>query len=598
MGKLLSGNEAIALGAYHAGVAVATAYPGTPSTEILESLAGFEGPYIEWSTNEKVALEVAMGASYGGARALAAMKHVGLNVAADPFFAVATTGVGGGLVVVSCDDPGMHSSQGEQDNRNYAKFAKIPMFEPTDSDDAYKLMPWLFEVSETFDTPVLLRATTRISHCKGIVDVSGERPGSLAKPNFKHDPPKYVMIPAYARRRREVMEERLKKLGAYVEHFPMNEIIWGGRKLGVISSGISYQYAQEVFTDASFLKLVTTYPIPAGLIKTFAREVEQVIVIEELDPFLEEQVRQLGIPVSGKAFIPPFGELNPDIVQAGAVKAGLLPEKKRKSVSLPPLPMRPPLLCPGCPHRAAEYSLRRLGYRCPEEAVGKPTFRSGGIIVTSDIGCYTLGVMAPLGALDTCACMSASIGQAIGLAKAGVKEKIVAVIGDSTFVHSGITGLVDMVYNQAGITVVILDNGTTAMTGHQGHPATGISARGEKVGKVDLEALVRGIGVKKMSVVDAFNVDLLQATIKTSIDSGESAVVIARGDCPLNVGATPKPLVIDREACVNCHLCLGVGCPAISLVDGKPEIVESCLGARCRVCAQICPEKAIVEVKP
>ncbi|MFH0847007.1 MAG: indolepyruvate ferredoxin oxidoreductase subunit alpha [Chloroflexota bacterium] len=598
MKKLLSGNEAIALGAYHAGVAVAAAYPGTPSTEILETLAGFEGLYVEWSTNEKVALEVAIGASYGGVRALAAMKHVGLNVAADPFFAVATTGVGGGLVIVSCDDPGMHSSQGEQDNRNYAHFAKVPMFEPTDSEDAYNLMPWLFRVSEEFDTPVLLRSTTRISHCKGIVQVGGERPVSSAIPAFRHDPQKYVMIPAYARRRREIMEDRLKKLAGYVEQFPMNQIIQGSRKLGMIASGIGYQYARDVFKDASFLKLVSTYPLPAGLIKKFAGGVEKVVVIEELDPFLEEQIRGLGIPVSGKAFIPPFGELNPDIVRAGAVKAGLVPEKEKKLISLPPLQMRPPLLCPGCPHRATEYGLRRLGYRSPEEVGAKPAFKSGGIIVTSDIGCYTLGVMPPLGALDTCACMGASIGQAIGLAKAGVKEKIVAVIGDSTFMHSGITGLADMVYSQTGITVIILDNGTTAMTGHQGHPATGVSARGEKAGRVDLEALVKGIGIKRVSVVDAFNVGLLQKAIKASINSGEPSVVIARGDCPLNVGAGAKPLVIDREACGNCQLCLGLGCPAITLAGGKPEITELCAGETCGVCARICPQSAIGETRP
>ncbi len=592
MKQLLSGNEAIALGAYHAGVQVAAAYPGTPSTEILEALAQMEGPYVEWSTNEKVALEVAMGAAYGGVRALAAMKHVGLNIAADPFFAVATTGVNGGLVIVSADDPGLHSSQGEQDNRNYSKFAKVPMFEPTDSDDAYNLMPLLYEVSETFDTPVLLRSTTRISHCKSVVEVNRERSNSLAIPAFKHAPNKYVMIPAYARMRRVVMEERLGKLAAYMEHFPMNQIIKGSRKLGVISSGVAYQYAREVFKNASFLKLVTTYPLPKELIRHFAGSVEKVVVIEELDPFLEEQIRNLGIKVSGKDFIPPYGELNADIVRQGAIKAGLiLPEEKPKMVAMPPLPPRPPLLCPGCPHRATEYILRKLGYGAPEGE----GFKSGGVVVTGDIGCYTLGVMAPLSALDTTACMGAGIGQALGLAKAGIKEKIIAVIGDSTFIHSGITGLVDMVYNQGKITVVILDNGTTAMTGHQGNPACGLSATGESAGRVVLEDLVKGAGVKNVQVVDAFNVNLLKSTIKNAVDSGEPSVVIARGECPINVRVSPVPMAIDKELCNDCHLCLGVGCPAISLVDEGTEISSLCIGNACGVCAQVCPRKAITE---
>ncbi len=590
MKKLLSGNEAIALGAYHAGVAVAAAYPGTPSTEILEALATLEGLYVEWSTNEKVALEVAMGASYGGVRALATMKHVGLNVAADPFFGVAVTGVNGGFVIVSADDPGLHSSQGEQDNRRFAPFAKIPMLEPTDSADAYRVMDRAYEISETFDTPVMLRSTTRVSHCKSIVEVDKERRASPGKPGFKHSPAKYVMVPGNARLRRLAVEERIAKLAAYVEHFPMNEITWGSRKLGVIASGIGYQYAREVFGNASFLKLVTTYPVPAELIKNFAKEVEKVIVVEELDPYLEEQVRLLGINVSGKAFIPPYGELNPDVVAAGAVKAGLIPKVERPAIKPvdPPLPPRPPLLCAGCPHRGPEYTLRRLGFQSPGEK------GTGGIVVTGDIGCYTLGVMPPLNAIDTTACMGASIGQAIGLKRAGIEEKVAAVIGDSTFMHSGITGLVDMVYNRTPVTVVILDNGTTAMTGHQGNPASGVSARGDKSPNVDLESLVKGVGVRNVSVVSSFDLPALKTTLRTAVESDEPAVVIVRGDCPLNKRVASKPLVVDNELCNNCHICLSVGCPAISISDtGETVISDLCVGPACTVCAQVCPRKAI-----
>jgi len=495
----------MALGAYHSGVVVATAYPGTPSTEILENLARQDGMYVEWSTNEKVALEVALGAAYGGVRALASMKHVGLNVAADPFFAASTTGIIGGLVVISCDDPGEHSSQGEQDNRHIAKFAKVPMLEPTDSQEAYDLMGWLFKISEEFDTPVLLRSTTRISHCKTVVDVNRERKADLKQAAFTRSPSKYVMVPSNARPRRNVMEDRIVKLRSFVESFPMNQMILDGRKLGIVSSGVAYQYAREVFKDASFLKLVTTYPIPADLVRRFAKEVERVIVIEELDPYLEDALHELGIPATGKDFIPIIGELTPEIVEQGAIKAGLLPAPKpvhKPAAPATQLPARRPQLCAGCPHVGTEYVLRQVCFQNPS-APGP--IKKGEVVVTSDIGCYTLGVYPPLSALDTCACMGASIGQAIGLQKAGLPNRVVAVLGDSTFVHSGITGLVDAVYNQGNITVIILDNGTTAMTGHQGHPGTGISARRTKATAVKLEKLVEGLGVKNVNVVNAFD---------------------------------------------------------------------------------------------
>ncbi|HUU63769.1 MAG TPA: indolepyruvate ferredoxin oxidoreductase subunit alpha [Dehalococcoidia bacterium] len=609
MKKLLSGNEAIALGAYHAGVVVATAYPGTPSTEILENIARMDGVYAEWSTNEKVALEVGMGASYGGVRALVSMKHVGLNVAADPFFAVSTTGVVGGLVIVSCDDPGEHSSQGEQDNRHFARIAKVPMLEPTDSQEAYELMDWAFSISEEFDTPVLLRSTTRISHCKTVVDVTKERKADLRQPGFIRSPEKYVMVPSNARVRRHAMEERIKKLQAYVEDFPLNQMLLADRRLGVISDGVAYQYAREVFSDASHLKLTTIYPIPANLIRRFAREVERVVVVEELDPYLEDEVRRLGIAVTGKEFIPIIGELNPEIVEDGAIQAGLLsaspkpPPKSRRPA--PQLPPRPPLLCAGCPHIATEFALRRLGFYNPnpnEELSLKrkipAQLKKGGLIATSDIGCYTLGVYAPLFALDTCACMGASIGQALGLEKAGVPNKIVAVIGDSTFMHSGITGLIDVVYNEGSTTVIILDNETTAMTGHQGHPGTGISAKGTKAGMVKLEALARGIGVNDVNVVDAFDLALIESTLSRCIENDEPSVIIARGPCPLRVKSSGKPFKVDSEKCNSCYACLRIGCPAISVSGDKAWIDAGlCVGSGCGICAQVCPEEAISESK-
>jgi indolepyruvate ferredoxin oxidoreductase alpha subunit len=593
MKQLLSGNEAMALGAYHAGVVVAAAYPGTPSTEILENLARQKGIYVEWSTNEKVALEVAMGAAYGGVRALASMKHVGLNVAADPFFAVSTTGIMGGLVVVSCDDPGEHSSQGEQDNRHFARFAKVPMLEPTDSQEAYDLMDWVFKISEEFDTPVLFRSTTRISHCKTVVDVNRERKADLKPAGFIRSPTKYVMVPSNARPRRNVMEDRIVKLRSYVESFPMNEMILQDRKLGIVTSGVAYQHAREVFKDASFLKLVTIYPIPANLVKRFAKEVERVIVVEELDPYLEEELRCLGIPVTGKDFIPIIGELTPEIVEQGAIKAGLLPAPKHvpKPAAPPQLPARRPQLCAGCPHVGTEYILRKL---CFKDSKVPGPIKEDEIIVTSDIGCYTLGVYPPLAALDTCACMGASIGQAIGLEKAKVRNKVVAVLGDSTFMHSGITGLVDAVYNQGNITVIILDNGTTAMTGHQGHPGTGLSARGEKTTAVKLEEVVKGLGVKDVHVVNAFDLKAIESALKHCLGTKEPSVIISRAPCPLSIRATAIPYRVNAAECSSCYTCLDLGCPAISLSDDKAVIdASTCQG--CSICAQICPQEAIAK---
>ena len=607
--KLLSGNEALALGAYHAGIKVATAYPGTPSTEILETIALFDDVYTEWSTNEKVAMEVGLGAAYSGVRVLVSMKQVGLNVASDPFFAASTTGIIGGLVVVSCGDPGIHSSQGEQDNRHYAKFAKVPMLEPTDSQDAYDLMDWTFNISEEFDTPVLLRSTTRISHCKTVANVKRERKTDLRQPSFARSPEKFVMIPAYARLRHQVMEERIVKLRTYVEDSPLNEMLLADRKLGVISSGVAHQYAREVFRDASHLKLVTTYPIPTNLIRRFAQEVERIIVVEELDPFLEDEIRTLGIPVTGKEFIPLTGELNPEIVENAAIQAGILPVPLKPSLKSreaePQLPQRPPLLCAGCPHTATEFTLRGLGIYTPcsvgdlpEERKIPSQLKKGGLIVAGDIGCYTLGVYAPLFALDTTACMGASIGQALGLEKAGVQNKIIAVIGDSTFLHSGMTGLVDVLYNQGSTTVIILDNETTAMTGHQSHPGTGISAKGIKTRAVKLETIVQGIGVQDVSVVNAFDLPAIESTISRCLETDEPSVIIVRGVCPLHVKVSGTPLEVDSEKCDGCYACLRIGCPAISVADDKGWIDASlCIGSSCSTCVQVCPQKAIEDSK-
>jgi indolepyruvate ferredoxin oxidoreductase, alpha subunit len=595
MKKLLSGNEAFALGAYHAGVMVASAYPGTPSTEILESIADFDEVYAEWSTNEKVAMELGMGAAYAGVRALVSMKQVGLNVASDPFMAASITGINGGMVVIVADDPGVFSTQNEQDTRYYAKLAKVPMLEPSDSQEAYDIMFAAFEISEKFDTPVLVRSSTRISHSKSVVETDRSRPKTVRPAAFKHNVEKYVMLPVHVRLRRPVVEERLVKLTAYADTFPGNQIIKGEKRLGVVSSGVAYQYAREAFPRASFLKLGMTYPLPHKLLHKFAEGVDRIIVVEELDPFLEENILAMGIKVIGKEFIPRIGELNTSIVEQAGYRAGLLSgPPSRKATPLEGLPGRPPVLCAGCPHAGMFFVLNTIGQRSKLLDARGRSEQQGKLIITGDIGCYTLATYPPLRAMDTTACMGAGIGQALGMEKAGIEGNIVAVIGDSTFLHSGITGVVDAVYNKSGVTIIILDNGTTAMTGHQHHPGTGVSAQGKETQKVELERLVKGIGVKDVKVVDSFDIKAIRAAVRNSIDSPELSVIIARGTCSVRLKKRTGQRAVDMEKCDGCEVCLRIGCPAIQKLDKQICIdVTLCAGDACTICEQLCPKKAI-----
>ncbi len=594
MKKLLSGNEALALGAYHARVRVAAAYPGTPSTEILENLARFKDIHAEWSTNEKVAMEVGLGACYAGVRALVSMKHVGLNVAADPFMAASITGVRGGLVVITADDPGMQSSQNEQDNRYFAKFARIPLLEPSDSQEAYDMMALAFEISEKFDTPVLVRSTTRISHAKSVVDIGDERPARLPEASFTRDMAKLVMLPSCARQRRPKVEERMAQLADYSESTLLNRAIAGSRELGIVTSGIAYQYVREALPHASILKLGMSYPLPERAIRRFAADVDRLMAVEELEPFLEEQILALGIKVEGKAFIPRIGELNQRIVGRAAAEAGCaLPPMDTVdddlAEELKALPKRPPLLCPGCPHTGIFSVLSSLGIRRKGDGEG------GGLIIAGDIGCYTLAACPPLSAMDTCACMGAGISHALGLEKAGVNDKVVAVIGDSTFLHSGITGLINAAYNKSAMTLIILDNRTTAMTGHQQHPATGMTAQGEPAPAVDLAALAKSCGAASVQAVDAFDLKALRGALKSALDGPELSVLVVRGGCAA-ISRKSAALAVDTAKCNSCDVCLSLGCAAIGKENGKLSI-DALLCVGCMLCQQLCPQKAIGLIK-
>lgn len=579
MKLFLSGDEAIARGAYEYGATFAAAYPGTPSTEVVENLIPYKEIYAEWSTNEKVALEVGLGASLAGARVIVAMKHVGVNVAADPLFTAAYTGVNGGLILVSADDPSLHSSQNEQDNRNVAPFAKIPMLEPSDSQEAKDLVGVGFKISEEMDTPVLMRITTRIAHGKGLVECGQRQEVPLRE--YKKQSAKYCMVPAFARPRREAVEERTARLKEFSETFPYNRIEWGPKDVGIITSGISYQYAKEVFGDSvSYLKLTLTWPLPEKLIREFASQVKKVYVIEELDPYLETQIKALGIDVIGKDVIPNMFELSAEIL-----RERILGEEPAKDNALDvAIPPRPPVLCAGCPHRPVFYTLKKMK-----------------VPVMGDIGCYGLGVMPPLEAVDTTVCMGASIGMAHGFQKAnawvGQDKKAVGVLGDSTFFHSGMTGLADMVFNKGAGVVVVLDNRTTAMTGHQPHPGTGITAKGEVSEPIQIEDVARSMGITDVAVVDSYDLAAVENAIRHALDFNGPSVVICKRACALLKGL-PKmpPLTIDQDKCTKCHTCLRTGCPALVHHPDKSVTIDPNACTGCTVCAQVCRFDAIGKV--
>ena len=564
MKRILQGNEAIARGAWEAGVTVGCAYPGTPSSEIMSELARYPEVYTEWSTNEKVSLEVAFGAAMAGGRALVAMKHVGLNVAADPLMTMAYTGVKGGLVVVVADDPGQHSSQNEQDSRHWTRFGKVPMLEPADSQECRDFTRVAFDMSERFDTPVLVRSETRVSHSDSPVETGERTESTLPKGLSRADAPKQVMVPAYARLRRVEIDRRMERLEAYAEEeFPGNVTEFGDLSVGIIASGVSYLYAKELFPGYSFLKLGMVWPLPRKRIAEFCRKVKKVIVVEELDPFLETEIRAMGIKVRhGKDLIPSIGELTPAILEASLAKAvtGRKSRAARPRALAGELPGRPPNFCAGCGHRPLFYALKKLG-----------------VFVFGDIGCYTLGFLPPLSAMDACVCMGASVTMAHGMAKAlgeGGKGKVVAVLGDSTFMHSGITGLLNAVYNGSYASVIILDNRTTAMTGHQPNPANGKGIRGNAAPELDLEKLCQALGVKRVVVVNPHDVENTRKVLKEEIESPDLSVIISRAPCVLlpEELRRKKPVYYTRtENCTGCTLCVNMGCPAISWTPLSPE---------------------------
>jgi indolepyruvate ferredoxin oxidoreductase alpha subunit len=594
MKEIMSGNEAIARGAFECGATFAAGYPGTPSTEIMEQYSRYRGVYAEWSPNEKVALEVAIGAALGGARSMAVMKHVGVNVAADPLFTVSYTGTNGALVVITADDPSLHSSQNEQDNRHYADFAKIPMLEPSDSQEAKEFIKRAFEISELFDTPVFLRTTTRVSHSKSVVIL--EEPVQVSRKLIERlEPAKYVMVPFNARMRRVVVHERLQKLREFAETMTENMMEINDRRIGIITSGMPYNYAKDVLPDYSYLKLGMVYPLPEKLIRSFAARVRKLYVIEELDPFIEERVKAMGIKVIGKEIFPYRNEFDPGVIEEAIRK------RPAKKISLPPveIPQRPPNLCPGCPHRGLFYIL------------GKSK-----TIVTGDIGCYTLSFMKPLEGLQSCICMGASIGMAHGLSKtagAEMKGKIVGVLGDSTFIHSGITSLLNTAYNRSDVVIIIADNSTTAMTGMQQHPATGVTLQGERTTTLNFEVLAKAMGIENVRAINPYDMKNTRTVLREELAKPGPSLVISQGPCVLltRAGMKSKPFKVIDNKCVGCKACLGLGCPAISwkklsadserTVPGKSKklegvaVIDTSLCTGCTLCEQLCNAEAIVE---
>ncbi len=573
MKKIMLGNEAVARGLYEAGVRVISSYPGTPSTEITECASKYDEMYSEWAPNEKVACEVAIGASIAGARSFCAMKHVGLNVAADPLFTVSYSGVTGGLVIAVADDPGMHSSQNEQDSRHYAASSKVPMLEPADSSECKEFVKLAYKISEEFDTPVLFRLSTRISHSQSIIEECERDSVDLIE--YVKNPQKYVMMPAFARPRHVIVEERTRKLIEWAEKTEINKIEMNDTKIGIITSGACYQYAKEALGDkASYLKLGMVYPLPEKLIKDFVAKCDKVYVLEELDDVFETHCKKLGIDVIGKDLFTYIGEYSQSLIAEKIL--GVKTEYQTFSENVP---VRPPVMCAGCPHRGVFYTLAK-----------------NKITVSGDIGCYTLGAAAPLCAMDTTICMGASISGLHGFNKArgeDSEKKSVAVIGDSTFMHSGITGLVNVAYNASNTTVLILDNSITGMTGHQQNPTTGYTIKGDPASKVCLEDLVKAVGIKRVRVVDPYNLKETETAIKEELAVAEPSVIISRRPCALlkYVKHNP-PLCVDKDKCRTCKACLKVGCPAISIKNGKAEIDSTqCTG--CGLCEQLCPFGAI-----
>ena len=572
--KLLLGNEAVARGLYEAGVTVVSSYPGTPSTEITEAVTKYDEIYSEWAPNEKVALEVAFGASLGGARSFCAMKHVGLNVAADPLYTASYIGVNGGMVCAVADDPGMHSSQNEQDSRHHAIASKVPMLEPSDSAECLGYTMQAYELSERFDTPVLLRLSTRISHSRSIV-VTGERQARENLP-YVRNVAKNVMMPAMAKARHIDVEARTEALRAWAETSGINRVEYHDKSIGVICAGTTYMYAREALGDrVSYFKLGMVNPLPVDALKAFAAQVGRLIVIEELDDVIETHCRKLGLTLEGKSLFPLCGEFSQSMVRKAVL--GTANEYRTYPGEIP---ARPPVLCAGCPHRGLYYAIKPF----------KP-------YVSGDIGCYTLGASAPLSMMDACVCMGASVSALHGFNTARGKEQArrsLAVIGDSTFIHSGITGLIDIVYNKGISTVVVLDNSTTGMTGHQNNPANGLTIKGDPTSAVDLEALARAVGIRRVRVVDPFDVEGTRKAIGEELEAEEPSLVISRRPCALLKSVKPQPaLRVEDAKCVGCKACLTVGCPAISFKDGK-AVIDSvqCLG--CGVCAYACRTGALV----
>ena len=576
MKQLMLGNEAVARGLYEAGCAFVSSYPGTPSTEITEAIAKYQEVYAEWAPNEKVAMESAFGASVAGRRSFCGMKHVGLNVAADPLFTISYTGVNAGMVIGVADDAGMHSSQNEQDSRHYAMAAKIPMLEPADSAEALAFAKLAYELSEQFDTPVLLKMCTRVSHSQSVVE-TGDRVEALKE--YVKDIPKYVMMPGNAKKRHPVVEARTQALVEYAETADINPTEAGRcNAMGFITSSTSYQYVKEVFGDQyPVLKLGMIWPMPVKKIVDFAASVDKLVIVEELDGFIEAHCKNLGIACEGKNTFSCIDELSQNKV-ADALGATVETGKTLDST----IPPRPPVMCAGCPHRGLFYTLKK-----------------NKITVLGDIGCYTLGAVAPLQAVDTVICMGASVSGIHGFCKSqqgAADEKTVAVIGDSTFMHSGITGLVNMAYNESNATVIIVDNSITGMTGHQQNPTTGFNLKGDPCAKIDLETLCRAVGIKRVRVVDPYDLDQCDVAIKEELAAKEPSVIISRRPCALLKYVKHKaPLAVDRDKCVGCKACMKIGCPAISIIDGKAKVdTTQCVG--CGVCEQLCKFGALTEV--